>query len=78
MATAVTSLAASRTASASAPPTVAITITARGTTFTPAFRTRGARLHRCNYAVHTVEVRLILRIEIRAAFDDCRGCALWC
>lgn len=78
MATTMPSLTAARTASASAPPTIAITIatTAAGTSLTRAFWPRRACLYRRNDSIHTVEVRLIIRIEIRAAFDHCRGCAL--
>jgi hypothetical protein len=78
VATTVTALTAARTTSASAPTTIAITIaTTAGTSLTRTFRTRGTRLYRCHDSIHTVEVRLIIGIEIRAAFDYCRGCALW-
>ena len=77
MATTVTSLAAAGTTSASPPPTITIAITsAAGTAFTRTFRTRGARFYRCNDSVYAVEVWLIVRIELRAAFDHCRRCAL--
>jgi hypothetical protein len=80
MAATVTSRAtASRAASATAPPAIAITITATaaGTSVTRTFRTRRTRLYRRDHSIHTVEVRLVIGIEIRAAFDYCRGCALW-
>jgi hypothetical protein len=74
----VTSLTAGTTA-ATAPPAITITIaTAAGTSVTRTFWTRGARLNRGNDSLHTVEVRLIIRIEIRAAFDYCCGCACGC
>jgi hypothetical protein len=65
---------ATRTA-ATAPPTIAIAIatTAAGTSLTRAFRPRRARLYRRHHSIHAVEVRLIVRIEIRAAFDHRRG-----
>jgi hypothetical protein len=74
MATTVTSRTASRTASATAPPAITITITAAaGASVTRTFRTHSARLYRRDYSVHTVEVRLIVRIELCAALDHCRG-----
>jgi hypothetical protein len=65
---------ATRTA-ATAAPTIAIAIatTAAGTSLTRAFGPRRARFYRRNHSIHTVEVRLIVRIEIRAAFDHRRG-----
>jgi hypothetical protein len=74
-----TTVTSSRTAawaaSSSATPAIAIAIatTAAGTSLTRTFRTRGACFYRRNDSVHTVEVWLIIRIEIRAAFDHCRG-----
>lgn len=76
VATGATSWAATRTA-ATAPTTIAITIAAAaGASITRAFRTHATRLYRRNYSIHAVEVRLIVRIELCAAFDHCRGCAL--
>lgn len=78
MATTVTSLTASRTASATAPPAIAIAIaaTAAGTCLSRTFWTRGPRLDRRNYSIHTVEVRLLIRVELCTAFDHCCGCTL--
>jgi hypothetical protein len=77
VATTVTSRTAARATSASAPTTIAIAIaTAAGTSLTRTFRTRGTRVHRRNYSIHTVEVGLIIGIELRAAFDHRCGCAL--
>jgi len=78
MATTVTSLPASRTASATAPSAIAIAIaaTAAGTSLPRTFWTRGTRLDRRNYSIHTVEVRLLIRVELGTAFDHCRGRAL--
>jgi hypothetical protein len=76
VATGATSWAATRTA-ATAPTTIAITIaTAAGASVTRAFRTRATRLYRRNHSIHTVEVWLVIRIELCAAFDHCRGRAL--
>jgi len=72
VATTVTSRAAARTATATAPPAIAIA-SATAARFTRTFRTRGSRLYRRDYSIHTVEVRLIIRIELCAAFDHCRG-----
>ena len=80
MATTVTSSrTAARAASSTATPAIAIAIaaTAAGTSFTRAFRTRGPCFYRRNYSIHSVEVRLIVGIEIRAAFDHCRRGSLW-
>ncbi len=68
---------ATRTA-ATAPAAIAIAIatTAAGTSLTRAFRPRRARLYRRNHSIHTVEVRLIVGIELGAAFDHRRGRAL--
>jgi hypothetical protein len=65
---------AARTASTTATPaiTIAIATTADGTSFPRSFRARGACLYRRDHSIHPVEVRLIVRIEIRAAFDHCR------
>jgi hypothetical protein len=78
VATTVTSLTAAGTATATAPPAIPITIAtaAAGASFARTFRTRGTCLDRRDYSIHTVEVRLIIWIELRAAFDHCRGCAL--
>ncbi len=77
VATTVTSRTAAWATSASATPTITITIaTAAGTSVSRTFWTRGTRLYRRHNSIHTVEVRLIVRIEIRAAFDYCRGRAL--
>ena len=78
VATTVTSLTASRATSATAAPTIAIAIAtaAAGTPFTRAFRTRSPCLYRRNNSVNAVEVRLIIGIEICAAFDHCCGGAL--
>ena len=76
MATTVTSSwTAAWTAATTATPAIAIAIatTAAWTSFTRAFRTRRACLYRRDYSIHTVEVWLIIRIEICAAFDHCRG-----
>jgi hypothetical protein len=74
----VTSLAAARTASSTAAPAITITIaaTAGGTSLAPAFRTRDARFYRRYYSIYTVEVRLIIGIELGATFDHRRGRAL--
>jgi hypothetical protein len=74
MAPVTSSRTAARTASTTATPaiTIAIATTAAGTSFTRSFRTRGTCLYRRDHSIHTVEVRLIVRIEIRAAFDHCR------
>jgi hypothetical protein len=65
--------AATRAAAATTPAiAIAIATTAAGTSFTRAFRTRSARFYRRDYSVHTVEVWLIIRVEIRATFDH--GC----
>lgn len=80
MATTVTSRTAAWATSASAPSTITITIAtaAAGTSVSRTFWTRRNRLYRRNDSIHTVEVRLIIRIEIRAAFDYRRGRrALW-
>jgi hypothetical protein len=76
--TTVTSLTAARTTSASAPPAIPIAIAAAaaGTSFPRTFRTRCARFYRRDNSINTVEVRLIIRIEIRTALDHCGGCAL--
>ena len=78
MATTVTSLTASRAASATAPPAIAIAITtaAAGTSLPCTFGTGCTRLDRRNYSIHTVEVRLVIRVELGTTFDHCRGCAL--
>src|SRR5260221_2345870 len=75
MATTVTSSrAAARAASAPAPPAIAVAIatTAARTSFTCTFRPRRACLYRGDYSIYTVEVRFIIRVEIRAAFDHRR------
>jgi hypothetical protein len=63
-------------AAATATPAIAITIAATGTSFTRTFWTRSARFYRRDYSIHTVEVRLIIGIEVCAAFDHCRGGSL--
>jgi hypothetical protein len=56
-------------------PAIAITITASaaGTPFTGSttFGTRGTCLDGGNHSVYAIEVRLVIGVEIRAAFDDC-------
>jgi hypothetical protein len=77
VATTVTSRTAARATSASAPPAITITIaTAAGTPFARTFRTSDTRVYRRDYSVYTVEVRFLIRIELRAAFDHRCGCAL--
>ena len=78
MATTVTSLTTAWAASATAPPAIAIAITtaAAGTSLPRTFWTRGTCLDRRNYSIHTVEVRLVIRVELGTAFDHCRGRAL--
>src|ERR1035437_1868779 len=69
-----TSWTAARTAATAAPAiAIAIATTAAGTSLTRAFGPRRARFYRRNHSLHTVEVRLSVRIEIRAAFDHRRG-----
>ena len=65
---------ASRTAPSS--PAITIAIASARTALAPAFRTRYARLDRRYHSVHAVEVRLVIGIELRAAFDHRRGRAL--
>ena len=76
--TAVTSRTAARTTSSpSATPAIAIaTAAGTSTTVTSTFRTRGASLARRNHSVYAVEVRLVIRIEVRASFDYRRRSAL--
>ncbi len=66
-------------AAASAAPAISIAIatTAAGTSLAPTFWTRRTCLYRRNDTIHTVEVRLIIGIELCSAFDHCRGRALW-
>jgi hypothetical protein len=66
-------------ASATAATAIAIA-TSAGTAFTraAAFGTSGASLDRRYDAIHAIEIRFIVGIEICAAFDDCRGRALRC
>ena len=77
-----TTVTSSRTAawaaSTTATPAISIAIatTAAGTSFTRAFRTRGACLYRRNYSLYTVEIWFIVGVEIRAAFDHCCGGSL--
>lgn len=80
MATTVTSLttaASAWTTSASTTPAIAIT-PATGTSLArpAAFRTANACLNGGYHAVDAVEVRFVVRIEIRAAFDYCGGRSL--
>ena len=82
MATTVTSLtsawAATRAASTASPAiTITIATAAAGTSLTCTFRTRSSCFYRRNHSsIDTVEVRLVIRVELRAAFNHCRGCAL--
>lgn len=81
MATTVTSLAATRTSSSTAASAIAIAATTRTSlTRTAALWTRDTCFNR--HSIHTIKVRLIVGIEIRAAFNYCgRGalrCALRC
>src|ERR1019366_634918 len=70
MATTVTSLTASRAIA------IAIAAPGAGRYLSPTFWTRGPRLDRRNYSIHTVEVRLLIRVELCTAFDHCCGCTL--
>jgi len=74
----VTSLTTAWAAAATAPPAIAIAIApaAAGTSVSRALRTRGARVYRRNHSIHTVEVWLVIRVELGTAFDHCRGRAL--
>ncbi len=80
MSTTATSRAAARTtprATTTSSPTIAIAIAAAaGPAFARAFRTRSACLYRRYHSIHPVEVRLVVGVEISAAFDHCRGRAL--
>jgi hypothetical protein len=66
-------------ASASAATAIAIA-TSAGTAFTRAgaFRSSAASIDRRHDAIHAIEIRLIVGIEICATFDHSRGRALWC
>ena len=80
MATTMTSLttawAAARSA-ASSTPAIAITAATRTSfTRTATLWTTHSRLDRTHHAVHTVKIRLVIGIEIRAAFDHRGRCAL--
>ena len=76
MAATVTSWTASRTSSSSSPPAITIT-TAAGTSFSRTFRTRCSGFYGRYHSIHAVEVRLVIRIEIRAALDHRCRCTLW-
>lgn len=84
MATTVTSRTAAwatTRATSTAPPaiTIAIAASAAGSSLPRrTFWTRCARFYRRNNAIHAVEVRLIVRVELCAAFDHGRRCARRC
>ena len=72
VATTVTSLTAARTTSTAATTTIAIAIaSAARTTFPRTFRASGTGFNRRDDSIDAVEVRLIIGVEIRAAFDHC-------
>jgi hypothetical protein len=76
--TAVTSRAAARTSSSTATPaiTIAIAASSAGPPLARAFRTSRARFNRRNHSIDPVEIRFVVSVEIRAAFDHSGRCAL--
>lgn len=76
MATTVTPLTAARATSSTATPSIPIPIaaTAAGPSLARTFRTPDTCFYRRYDSIHTVEVRLVIGVEVRAALDHGGRC----